>query len=59
MTLLFEILMGRNFWICHIFSAAAVTRAQAYTYRNAYRKHNVPDQYISKDKEAFKQAYLL
>ena len=37
------------------FSAAAVTRAQA-NQEKAYRKLNVPDQIISKDKEAFKQA---
>lgn len=57
MTLLFEILMGRNFWICHIFSAAAVTRAQA-NQETAYRKVNVSDQIISQDKEAFKQAHV-
>ena len=37
------------------FSAAAGTRAQA-NQEKAYRKLNVPDQIISKDKEAFKQA---
>ena len=37
------------------FSAAAVTRAQA-NQEKAYRKLNVPDQIISKDKEEFKQA---
>ena len=37
------------------FLAAAVTRAQA-NQEKAYRKLNVPDQIISKDKEAFKQA---
>ena len=37
------------------FSAAAVTRAQA-NQEKAYRKLNVPEQIISKDKEAFKQA---
>ena len=37
------------------FSAAAVTRAQA-NQEKAYRKLNVPDRIISKDKEAFKQA---
>ena len=37
------------------FSAAAVTRAQA-NQEKAYRKLNVPDQIISKDKEAIKQA---
>ena len=36
-------------------SAAAVTRAQAKQ-EKAYRKLNVPEQIISKDKEAFKQA---
>ena len=36
-------------------SAAAVTRAQAKQ-EKAYRKLNVPDQIISNDKEAFKQA---
>ena len=34
------------------FSAAAVTRAHA-NQEKAYRKFNVPDQIISKDKEAF------
>ena len=47
--------MGQNFRICPIFSAAAVTRAQA-NQEKAYRKLNVPEQIISKDKEAFKQA---
>ena len=37
------------------FSAAAVTRAQA-NQEKVYRKLNVPEQTISKDKEAFKQA---
>ena len=37
------------------FSAAAVTRAQA-NQEKAYMKLNVPEQIISKDKEAFKQA---
>ena len=37
------------------FSAAAVTRAQA-NQEKAYKKLNVPEQIISKDKEAFKQA---
>ena len=37
------------------FSAAAVTRAQS-NQEKAYRKLNVPDQIISKDKESFKQA---
>ena len=37
------------------FSAAAVTRAQP-NQEKAYRKLNVPEQIISKDKEAFKQA---
>ena len=37
------------------FSAAAITRAQA-NQEKAYRKLNIPDQIISKDKEAFKQA---
>ena len=37
------------------FSAAAITRVQA-NQEKAYRKLNVPDQIISKDKEAFKQA---
>ena len=37
------------------FSAAAVTRAQA-NQEKAYSKLNVPEQIISKDKEAFKQA---
>ena len=37
------------------FSAAVVTRAQA-NQEKAYRKLNVPEQIISKDKEAFKQA---
>ena len=37
------------------FSAAAVTRAQA-NQEKAYRKLNVPEQIISKDKKAFKQA---
>ena len=37
------------------FSAAAVTRAQT-NQEKAYRKLNVPDQIISKDKGAFKQA---
>ena len=35
------------------FSAAAVTRAQA-NQEKAYRKLNVPDQIISKEKKAFK-----
>ena len=55
MTLLLEILMGQNFQICPNFSAAPATRAQA-NQEKAYRKLNVPDQIISKDKEAFKQA---
>ena len=55
MTLLLEILMGQNFWTCPIFSAAAVTRAQA-NQEKVYRKLSVPEQIISKDKEAFKQA---
>ena len=54
MTLLLEILMGQNPHMSH-FSAAAVTRAQA-NQEKAYRKLNVPDQIICKDKEAFKQA---
>ena len=37
------------------FSVAAATRAQA-NQEKAYRKLNVPNQIISKDKEAFKQA---
>ena len=37
------------------FAAAAVTRAQA-NQEESYRKLNVPEQIISKDKEAFKQA---
>ena len=37
------------------FSAAAVTRTQT-NQEKAYRKLNVPDQIISKDKEPFKQA---
>ena len=37
------------------FSAAAVTRAQA-NQEKAYRKLNIPEQIISKDKEAFKRA---
>ena len=37
------------------FSAAAVTRAQANR-EKAYRKLNAPEQIISKDKKAFKQA---
>ena len=41
--------------MCH-FSAAAVARAQA-NQEKAYRKLNVPDQIISKNKEAFKQAH--
>ena len=47
--------MGQNFRICPIFSAAAVTRAQA-SQEKACRKLNVPDQIISMDKEVFKQA---
>ena len=39
------------------FSAATVTRAQA-NQEKAYRKLKVPDQIISKDKEAFKQAQV-
>ena len=46
--------MSQNFRMSH-FSAAAVTRAQA-NQEKAYRKLNVPDQIISKGKEAFKQA---
>ena len=50
--------MGQNFRICPIFSAAAITRAQA-NQEKAYRKLNVPEQIISKDKEAFKQAQVM
>ena len=39
------------------FTAAAVTRAKA-NQEKACRKLNVPDQIISKDKEAFKQAQV-
>ena len=39
------------------FLAAAVTRAQA-NQEKAYRIFNVPDQIISKDKEAFKQGQV-
>ena len=55
MTLLLEILMGQNLRTCPIFSAAAVTRAQA-NQEKVYRKLSVPEQIISKNKEAFKQA---
>ena len=39
-------------------SAAAVTRAQA-NQEKAYRKLNVPDKIISKDKKAFKKLKIV
>ena len=54
MTLLLEILMGQNFRTCPIFQLWQLLGLKLI--RKAYRKLNVPDQIISKDKEAFKQA---